>query len=296
MSFPTSWDDITASSEYGTRPLALGDREGDVYLIVHHAVNLRVQDTIALSKPGGRRVSMTFAIGPTQAGVTAPVYCVGVVPETMRPFTTASPLDQAALTAEVSNIDLTASYPVAEAAKEWLAQIAAYMHSEYRMPLDRVHVLSHQEVYKRGLGSYPTACPGPDLQSSLDLIVERAQQIIDSTKEDEDDMQPQNFYDISTLKGGRAVDGSKYMTVWPSGAITHTPRIIPTPAGVTEPAVQMSRLYGNHQPLSHDLYEQIIADHRALTSGGAGTGDDSRVLDAVSKVPGATVDELKSRL
>lgn len=174
MSFPTSWNDFTTPTEYGPRPRPLEQRGGDVYFIVHHAVNRRVQDTIALSKPGGRRVSMTFAIGPTQAGVESPVYCVGVVPESMRPFTTASPLDQAAFTVEVSNLDLTADYPVAVAAKEWLAQIAAYMHRTFQMPLDRTHVLSHQEVHKRGFGSYPTACPGPDLQRSLDDIIDRA--------------------------------------------------------------------------------------------------------------------------
>lgn len=178
MSFPTSWNDFTTSTEYGPRPRPLEQRGGDVYLLAHHAVNRVVQDTIALSKPGGRRVSETFAIGPTTAGVEAPVYCVGVVPESARPFTTASELDAAAFTVEVSNIDLTADYPVAAAAKEWLAQIAAYMHRTFQMPLDRAHVLSHQEVYRLGLGSYPTACPGPDLQRSLDDIVSRAIELV----------------------------------------------------------------------------------------------------------------------
>lgn len=77
----------------------------------------------------------------------------------------------------------------------------------------------------------------------------------------EDDMKPQNFYDESTHVKGKAVAGSAYMTLWPSGAITHTPRVIPTPKGTAEKAVQLSSLYGKHKPLSHDLYEQIIADH-----------------------------------
>lgn len=172
MTFKTSWDDWT--TDCGPRSSPLEARNGDVYLVVHHAVTRRVQDIIALSKPGGRQVSMSFAIGPTVAGVTSPVYCVGIVPEHMRPYTTAAPIDHAALTVEVANIDLTTTYPVAEDAKEWIAKIAAYMHHTYGMPLDRVHILSHQEVYARGLGSYPTACPGPDLQASLDQIVARA--------------------------------------------------------------------------------------------------------------------------
>lgn len=179
MSFATSWDDWTSDS--GSRPLPLAARGGDVYVIAHHAVNRVVQDTIALSKPGGRQVSMSFAIGPTVAGVEAPVYCVGVVPEDRRPYTTASSLDGAALTAEVSNLNLSADYPVAASAKEWLAQIAAYAHTDYGMPLDRVHVLDHQEVYARGYGSYPTACPGPDLHESMDFIVERAKDIVTPT-------------------------------------------------------------------------------------------------------------------
>lgn len=175
MNFPTSWNAWT--TDHGVRPRPLASRNGDVYLIVHHAVNRLVQDTIALSRPGGRQVSMSFAIGPTSPGASSPIYCVGVVPEDGRPYTTASSLDGAALTAEVSNLDLGADYPVAQDAKEWLAQIAAYMARVYAMPLDRVHVLSHREVYSRGYGSYPTACPGPDLQTALDWIVARAKQI-----------------------------------------------------------------------------------------------------------------------
>lgn len=178
MAFPASWSDWTSSSEWDSRPVPLAQRGGDVYFIIHHAVNTRVQDTIALSKPGGRQVSMTWAIGPAYSGVTSPVYCVAIVPEEYRPFTTASSLDGAAVTVEVSNIDLSATYPVAQEAKEWCAQIAAYMHVTYGMPLNRTYILSHQEVYSRGYGSYATACPGPDLQSSLDWIVNRAIQIV----------------------------------------------------------------------------------------------------------------------
>lgn len=203
MSFPTSWNNYT--TDCGARPTPLGSRGGDVYLVVHHAVNRRVQDTIALSKPGGRLVSMSFAIGPTVAGVTSPVYCVGVVPEDKWPWTTGAPaLDRAALTAEVSNIDLTADYPVAQDAKEWLAQIAAYMAREFGMPLDRVHILSHQEAYARGWGSYPTACPGPDLQGTMDWIVDRAKQINTTNKRKKPPMSDA-YLKASTLQGGKRV-------------------------------------------------------------------------------------------
>lgn len=176
MAFPISWTDLTSDSSPRSRPLAA--RGGDVYLIIHHAYNLTVQQSLALSKPGGREVSMTFAIGPSVAGAASPIHCVYVVPIDRRPWTTASSLDDAAVTAEVSNLDLASPYPVALEAKTLLALIAAEMHREFGMPLDRVHVLSHQEVYARGLGSYATACPGPDLQAALDWIVAKAQEFI----------------------------------------------------------------------------------------------------------------------
>lgn len=175
MAFPISWVDLTSDSD--PRSVPLEQRGGDVYLLVHHAVNRVVQDSIAISKPGGRATSMNLAMGPTSPGVTSPIYCVLVVSFDRRAWTTASSIDDRGITVEVSNIDITASYPVAMEAKELLARTAAEMHKVYGMPLDRTHVLSHQEVYARGLGSYATACPGPDLQSAMDWIVARAKQI-----------------------------------------------------------------------------------------------------------------------
>ena len=161
------------------RPIPLDELDGDdVFLVIHHAVEDTVQDVIALSKPGGKTVSMTGTIGPTVAG-SHEIFNVLVVPwNNGRPYTTSSWIDDKALTFEVCNLSLSAPYPVAQEAKQRLAEIAAAMHVEYGMPLNRWNICSHQEVYARGWDSYPTQCPGEDLQGSLDWIVRQAQLIV----------------------------------------------------------------------------------------------------------------------
>lgn len=226
FSFIPSWEDFTSDS--GSRSMPLAYRGGDVYFVIHHAVNYRVQDTIALSKPGGKQVSMSFAIGPTVAGVASPVYCVYVVDESRRPYTTASWIDDQAITVEVSNLDMSANYPVAHEAKEWCALIAAWMHVQYGMPLDRWHVTSHQEVYARGWGSYATACPGPDLQAALDWIVARAIDLVNGVpepepeeplREGEDEVALQDGGYIAERKDGKFVRGMLFGPGVPGGVI-----------------------------------------------------------------------------
>lgn len=186
MPFPVDWTDLIAD-EHRARTQSLYSRNGDVYLIIHHAYNYTVDQTIATFKSPVRSVSANFALGPKVPGVTSPIYCVRTVAEHNRAYTTASSYDDRALTVETSNINLNDPFPVAQAAKQRLAQLAAYMHTEYKMPLDRWHVTSHQEVYKRGWGSYATSCPGGDLQGALDWIVAEAKRIVagggTSTKE-----------------------------------------------------------------------------------------------------------------
>lgn len=175
MTYPVDWiDNVPTDQEARTQDLHR--RNGDVYFIIHHSVTTRVQDTIATFK-SDREVSANFAIGPTVAGGDD-IKVVLTVPESRRAWTSASPLDDRALTTEVCDKALGGNYPISANAKEILAKIAAYMHAEYGMPLDRVHILTHQEVYARGYGSYATACAGPDMQASLDWIAARAVQLI----------------------------------------------------------------------------------------------------------------------
>lgn len=173
--YPVDWiDNVPTDQEARTQDLHL--RKGDVYFIIHHSVTTRVQDTIATFK-SDREVSANFAIGPIVSGGDD-IKVVLTVPESRRAWTSASNLDDRALTTEVCDKALGGTYPISANAKEILAKIAAYMHAEYDMPLDRVHILTHQEVYARGYGSYATACAGPDMQASLDWIVGRARELI----------------------------------------------------------------------------------------------------------------------
>lgn len=171
------WTDLTTDGEQRSIPLT--ERGGDVFFVIHHAYNRRVQDTIALSKPGGRTVSMSSALGPTTAGVQAPIFNVQVVRwNTRRPWTTSSSIDDKAYTVECSNVDLNYPYPVAQAIKQRLAEIAAALHVQCGMPLDTWHILDHAEVHRRGWGSYPTACCGDDLRAAIGWIIAEAKRIV----------------------------------------------------------------------------------------------------------------------
>lgn len=197
-----NWTDYAGDSECDPRSKPLTQRGGDVFFFIHHAYNRLIQDTIALSKPGGKQVSENVAIGPTVAGAESPIYVAQVVPwNTHRAYTTASSKDDIAFTTEVSNINLNYPYPVAQAAKYLLAEIAAALHVETGMPLDTWHVCDHAAVYARGWGSYATACCGDDLRAAIGWIIEEAKRIVagatmPAPEEEEKAMQ---FY---TINGG----------------------------------------------------------------------------------------------
>ena len=161
------------------RTQSLESRGGDVFFVIHHAVARTVDQIVRVFESPDRTVNANFAIGPRTAGEDR--YEVWrTYPEDRRAYTTASPIDDKALTCEVANLTLGGSYPVGQTGKRKLAEIAAYMHRAYGMPLDRWHVTCHREVYQRGWGSYATACPGDDLFGSLDWVVEEAKRIVNS--------------------------------------------------------------------------------------------------------------------
>lgn len=176
MPFPVDETSLAPTNRREPRTRSLASRNGDVRLIIHHAYNRTVDATIATFNNPNRTVSANFAIGPHVAG-SSDVRVVLCVPEGQRAYTSNSELDDKALTVETSNLLLTPPYPVAQTAKHALARIAAYMHTEYGMPLDRQHVISHQEVTVIE-GDPWTECPGGDLQGSLDAIVAEAKQIV----------------------------------------------------------------------------------------------------------------------
>lgn len=176
MTFPVDWTDLIGDDQEA-RSRSLYSRNGDVYLVIHHAYNRTVYQTIETFKSPNRTVSAQFAFGPKTAGVDE-CFAVRTVVEDRRAYTTSSWIDDQAITVECSNLSLDAPYPVGQSVKRRLAELAAYMHTEYGMPLDRWHVTSHREVYARGWGSYATACPGDDLQAALDWIVAEAIRIV----------------------------------------------------------------------------------------------------------------------
>ena len=174
------WTDLTnLDTDADPRPVRLDELPGDqIFLIPHHAYNRKVQDTIALSKPGGKQVSMTGAMGPVVAGAEQIVNVLVVPWRTHRPFTTASWIDNQAITFEISNKGLDYPYPVQQASKQRLAEVAAAMHVELGMPLNTWHIVDHQGVYERGWDSYPTACCGDDLREDIPWVIAEAKRIV----------------------------------------------------------------------------------------------------------------------
>ena len=205
------WTDLTSDGEQRSKPLT--ERDGDVFFVIHHAYNRKVQDTIALSKPGGRTVSMSSALGPTTAGVESPIFNVQVVRwNTRRPWTTSSSIDDKAYTVECSNINLNEPYPVAQAIKKRLAEIAAALHVQTGMPLDTWHILDHAEVYRRGWGSYATACCGADLRAAIPWIIAEAKRIV---AEADAPVTPERKKSMSTLfYKNKANDRAKPADLW----------------------------------------------------------------------------------
>jgi hypothetical protein len=150
---------LTGPTEYATRAGAKIDT-----LQIHHATSTSLSGLRALMAPGGRMVSANGAMsndGHLQL----------VVPVDRRAFTSATPYDRRSFTVEVCNTSLAPNWGISDACHERLAQLAAEMHLELGMPLDRAHIIGHREVP----GTYATACPGPSM--NLDRIVGRAREI-----------------------------------------------------------------------------------------------------------------------
>lgn len=174
------WTDFIAD-DHEARPKRLSSLRGDqVFLIAHHAYCYTVGQILATFKSPNRTVTANFAIGPTTRGVDD-YKCVHTVEtDRDRAYTTASSRDAVAVTFEMANLSLDPPYRVGMSGKRIAAHLAAWMHVEYGMPLDRWHITCHREVYERGWGSYATSCPGDDLHDALDWIVVEAKRIVAS--------------------------------------------------------------------------------------------------------------------
>ena len=140
-------------------------------LQIHHATTTSLSGLRALMDPGGRTVSANYAMGNDG-------HLMLVVPVERRAFTSASADDHRAITVEVCNTTLGPEWGISDACHRRLGRLAAEMHLEFGMPLDRAHIYGHNETP----GSYPTGCPGPSM--NLDLVVQYAREF--STKKESD--------------------------------------------------------------------------------------------------------------
>lgn len=157
--------DLTASTEYATR-----NGEKITVLQIHHATSTSLKGLRALMAPGGRTVSANGAMSNDG-------HLMLVVPQDKRAFTSATVFDRRSFTVEVCNTTLAEGWGISDACHERLAHLAAEMHLELGMPLDRKHIIGHREVP----GTYATACPGPSMD--LDRITRRAREIAEGADE-----------------------------------------------------------------------------------------------------------------
>lgn len=190
--------------EFRSRPLT--QRGGDVYLVPHHSVSRTIGAIMAEFTSPYRTLSATVACGPDQAGTDAYRQIQAVPWDTGRPYTTSSDVDDKAITFEMANLVLADPWPVGNTGKYWVAELAAAMHVELGMPLDRWHVACHSEIYARGWDSYPTACCGDDLRNALDWVVATAKLIVAGIgrgSDQEDNMFPIVWNNSHVLTFGR---------------------------------------------------------------------------------------------
>lgn len=161
------------------RSRRLTERNGrDIYFVPHHSVSRTIGAIEDAFFSTEREVCATGGCGPLTAGVDAYVMRQYAHWNTQMPFTTASWIDDQAITVEFANLALAYPWPVGRTAKYLAAEIAAAMHVELGMPLDLWHIVDHQTVYERGWGSYPTQCCGDDLRGDLPWIRDMAIRIV----------------------------------------------------------------------------------------------------------------------
>lgn len=184
-----------ASDDKRPRTKRLTDRPGDeIFLVAHHAYAYTIQQIENTFFSAYREVCANAGVGPQVAGSDRYIARQYARWNTERAYTTGSWVDDQAITFEMANLSLDPPYKVGQTGKQWAAEVAAAMHVELGMPLDRWHVTCHREIHERGWGSYATACPGDDLHDALDWIVAEAKRIVAASNttnpesEEDDDM------------------------------------------------------------------------------------------------------------
>lgn len=171
------------SDDKRPRSKRLTDRPGsEIYFVLHHSVSRTIGAIEGEFMSNAREVCATVGAGPLVAGQDKYVFRQYAHWNTERPFTTASWIDDQAITVEAANLQLAPPWPVGQTFKSWAAEVVAAMHVELGMPIDTVHVLDHQTVYKRGWQSYATECCGADLRGDIPDILTGARKIVADAK------------------------------------------------------------------------------------------------------------------
>ena len=137
-------------------------------IILHHCASTSLEGVLNMMSSGSREVSANYVIG--NGGEI-----VGVVPEEFRAWTSGSAeWDGRAITFEIVNETGAPDWRVSAKAMDAVSRMLADISSRHGFPLNRGTVVTHQELYNIHGASYPTACPGPYLQSRVDQVIAAA--------------------------------------------------------------------------------------------------------------------------
>lgn len=155
----------------------------------HHQASTNDDATIDMMVSGARQVSATWTINNDNPGGRGHSRITAVVPEDRRPWTTSSAtVDGPALTVECANSTGAPGWGIADASIEAAAELAAYAHEAYGVPLRRItspadtsgHI-GHNEclaIWPNDPGLYATAC---QMNLDIDRILTRAAELLGET-------------------------------------------------------------------------------------------------------------------
>ncbi len=226
----------------------------DVF-VVHHQAATDDDATVGLMVGGGRQVSATWTVDnapPVGAMARGWARITAVVPEDRRPWTSASVVDDRALTVECANSSGDPYWGIDPTSFEAVARLIAYGHLAYGIPLQRATradprgVVGHRDVAAIYGGSYATACPG---NLDIDALIARAQQLVGdpaapfggALSQEDDDMTPEqdsllreantNAYEARRLAGDAKAQTDPTRL---NAAVSYVLTLLGVPQGVAE--------------------------------------------------------------
>lgn len=140
------------------------------YFIVHHAATTSDSALKSAYTITSRTLSSTYAMKKDAT-------IVRVLSESRKPNTSSALIDYKALTIEIVNQTGAPNWELSMKQLENLARLIADAAIRYNWGvITRKRVISHQEVLTKHGQGYATACPGPWMQSRMDLLVRTAEE------------------------------------------------------------------------------------------------------------------------